>query len=179
MPKTLSFSSSYWEKLRIWINNPLYSHIINASIELKLPDGWTVNPSTEETPIDYISNDNALQLEDFGNFKDRSTNDYIDIKPEEGVSGVNWLTATANINYLYRYPNTTYNLSCNATQEFKIKLIIKNNEKGIFETIKDNLVFIVVICSIITVIFGSGGKDRVDKIKTNLKNKKDTKDKDP
>jgi hypothetical protein len=178
-PKTLSFSSSDWDKLIIWVDNPPYSHIINASIELKIPDGWIMKPSTEDTPLDYISNDNALQLEDFGNFKNKSIHDYIDIKPEEGVSGDNWLTATANINYLYRYPNATYNLSCNATQEFKIKLIIKNNEKGIFETIKDNLIFIVVICSIITLIFGPGGKDRVYKIKNNLKNKKDTKDKDP
>ena len=177
-PKTLSFSSSDWDELTIWVDNPPFSHIINASIEFKLPDGWVVKPSTVDTPFDYISNDNAMQLENFGNFRNGSIHDYIDIKPEEGVSGGNWLTATANINYLYRYPNVTYNLSCNATQEFKIKLLIKNNEKSIFETIKDNLIFIIVICSIITVIYGPGGKNRVEKIKKKMKNEKDTENKD-
>lgn len=182
-PKILSFSSSDWDELIIWVDNPQYSHIINASIELKIPDGWIVKPSTEETPLNYISNDNALQLENFGNFKNKSIHDYIDVKPEEGVSSNGWLTATANINYLYRYPNVTYNLSCNATQEFKIKLIIKNNENGFIGIIKDNFIFIVPICSLmcsfIILIFGPGGEKRVDKIKKKLRNEKETPDKDP
>lgn len=170
-PRTMSFSSynSDWDRLVIWLDNPQYCHIVDANIELEIPAGWIMRPSTEDTPLEFISNDNVLQIDNFGFFKNESMHDYIEVRPETDVSGSVWLTAIANINYLYRYPDAAYNLSCNTTQEFKIKLISKNSGNGLMDVLRANLSFIIAICAIITVIFGPGGTNRIDKIRKRFK----------
>ena len=168
-PETLSFSSPDWEKLVIWVDNPLLCHIINASIELKVPDGWTINPSIENTPIEYIIKDRVLQIDNFGSFQNKSVHDYIEVKPEEDALSEDSIIAISHIDYLYRYPNASFNLSCNISKEIKIKLMKKYDDGGISKMLKDNSVIISAIasaiCAIITVLYGSGGNSRVNSIK--------------
>jgi hypothetical protein len=169
-PDGISFTGSVWECVTFSLTNPPNYHVKEAYFKIKLPPGWEFNPDVKPLPfIEYIADKKAFLITDFGYYKMNSTGDWFDIRPGPNVAPGNYsLIVESALEYNYRDPEyPEHDLLCCNNIPYSLNLTLVGSRGGLYNTIRDNswiFALIGAICSIVLVLFGPGGEDRVKNV---------------
>lgn len=189
-PQSLSFSADSstrnWERIDICIYNHVDYHIINASIKLTIPKRWDFRFNTDPNTGFYYretNNKKIFWIEDFGSYHENNTCDWFEIRQGSNISsGTYNLNAECDISYLYRAANITAVSTSqdiipkcgNRSKNISLELTV---EKEPQKESSDRMINVVItligtICTIILLIFGPGGRQRVENISGWIRRKK-------
>lgn len=184
LPNVISYyytgNSINWEKCYICIYCPANYHILTAKAKLLIPDDIEFKVNIDkDSQFFFEPESNTYSISNIGYYNETVDCDWFEIRPKIGSKNNNYeIEVNYSILYLVEdrsaksyaaiHPdNIAIDNAFNLYQSDKIKIWIENDEKSLFSMIQENTWVIIAIsgiCSLILVIFGPGGEQRIKKI---------------